>query len=62
MTLSNTVVTIREAAWLTDDAYSYDEVIRTMGEIISLCGGHLRTVTHSDVLDSYMQLAQVVTF
>ncbi|EDO34730.1 predicted protein, partial [Nematostella vectensis] len=36
------IVTIREASWLTDDTYSYEEVVRMMGEVMSCLRGEVR--------------------
>ena len=36
------MLTIREAAWLTDNAYKYEEVARATGEIVILLKGNLR--------------------
>ena len=38
-------MTIKEAAWLTDQTYTYAEVVRMMGEIMAILGGHVRVST-----------------
>lgn len=40
-----TIVTIREASWLTDNTYTYEEVVRMMGDVIAALHGDLR-VSH----------------
>jgi len=35
-------MTIREGAYLTDHTYSYEEVVRMMGEIAACLKGHIR--------------------
>ena len=37
-----TIITIREAAWLTDNTYKYEEVVRMMGDVIAALRGDLR--------------------
>ncbi len=37
-----TIITIREAAWLTDYTYKYEEVVRRMGELVAALRGNLR--------------------
>ena len=37
-----TIITIREAAWLTDNTYRYDEVVCMMGEIVSALHGEIQ--------------------
>ena len=34
-------------------------VIRTIGEIIGMCGGRMRILTHMDILCTYMTLAEI---
>ena len=31
-----TILTVREAAWLTDSTYEYKEVVRMMGELVAV--------------------------
>lgn len=40
--LEDDVITVREAAWLTDNTYTYEEVVRTIGEVLSVCKGCLQ--------------------
>lgn len=35
-------MTIREAVWLTDNTYKYEDLVRMMGEIISALEGKIR--------------------
>ena len=37
-----TIITIREASWLTDHTYTYDEVVKMMGELMAVFRGDLR--------------------
>ena len=36
------IITIREAAWLTDNTYKYEQVVRMMGEVLAVFRGDLR--------------------
>lgn len=36
------IITIREAAWLTDSTYKYEEVVRMMGELVGAFKGNLK--------------------
>lgn len=40
--MNETIITIREASWLTDHTYTYDEVVRMMGELVAVFRGDLR--------------------
>ena len=40
--LGKDIITIREAAWLTDNTYKYEDVVRMMGEIIATLRGNIR--------------------
>lgn len=40
--MSKEILTIREAVWLTDNTYKYEDLVRMMGEIVSVLGGRLR--------------------
>ncbi|KAM6346745.1 LOW QUALITY PROTEIN: cyclin-F-like [Podargus strigoides] len=46
--ISNEIVTIREAVWLTDNTYKYGDVVRMMGEIVSALEGKIRIPTIVD--------------
>jgi len=52
------VITIREAAWLTDNTYKYEQVVRTMGQALCVARGRLRASTHLDFLRMYIALAK----
>lgn len=41
------MLTIREAVWLTDNSYKYEELVRMMGEIISALEGKIRVSLES---------------
>ncbi|GFO18567.1 cyclin-f-like [Plakobranchus ocellatus] len=51
------ILTIREAAWLTDNSYSYQDVVRMMGELVAALGGNLRVL---NIHDYVMVLAPLV--
>ncbi|XP_077870463.1 cyclin-F-like [Saccoglossus kowalevskii] len=57
--LEKDIVTIREAAWLTDGTYSYEEVVRMMGEIVAVLHGQIRIPTVLDYLHLFCDLAAV---
>lgn len=40
--LSKDILTIREAVWLTDNTYQYEDLVRMMGEVISVLEGKIR--------------------
>lgn len=46
--LGTDIITIREAAWLTDNTYKYEDVVRMMGEITATLRGNIRTATSVD--------------
>lgn len=53
------VITIREAAWLTDNTYKYEQVVRTMGSALCAAGGKLRVPTTLDFLQLYAALENI---
>ncbi|XP_012939966.1 cyclin-F [Aplysia californica] len=42
------ILTIREAAWLTDNSYSYHDVVKMMGELVAALRGNIRVLTIQD--------------
>jgi len=40
--LGRDIITIREAAWLTDNTYKYEDVVRMLGEISAVLLGNFR--------------------
>lgn len=40
--VSKEILTIREAVWLTDNTYKYEDLVRMMGEIISALEGRIK--------------------
>ncbi|KAJ8398775.1 hypothetical protein AAFF_G00419720 [Aldrovandia affinis] len=46
--ISKEILTIREAVWLTDNTYKYEDLVRMMGEVISVLEGKIRTPTVLD--------------
>ncbi|XP_077979504.1 cyclin-F-like [Glandiceps talaboti] len=57
--LEKDIITIREAAWLTDGTYSYEEVVRMIGEIVAVLHGQIRVPTVLDYLMLFCDLASV---
>ena len=53
------MITIREAAWLTDNTYQYEQVVRTMGTALCAAGGQLRVPTTLDFLRLYITVESV---
>ncbi|KAG8429419.1 hypothetical protein GDO86_017435, partial [Hymenochirus boettgeri] len=49
--ISKEILTIREAVWLTDNTYKYEDLVRMMGEIISALDGKIRMPTVVDYKD-----------
>ncbi|KAM4697954.1 cyclin-F [Rhinophrynus dorsalis] len=57
--ISKEILTIREAVWLTDNTYKYEDLVRMMGEIISALEGKIRmptVVDYKDVLSHLLPL------
>ena len=54
--LGSDIITIREAAWLTDNTYKYEDVVRMMGEITATLRGNLRTATSVDFAEVFNTL------
>ncbi|KAH3860757.1 cyclin-F-like isoform X2 [Dreissena polymorpha] len=50
------IITIREAAWLTDNTYKYEDVVRMMGEITATLRGNLRMATSVDFAEIFNTL------
>ncbi|XP_072549721.1 cyclin-F isoform X2 [Salminus brasiliensis] len=46
--ISKDILTIREAVWLTDNTYQYEDLVRMMGEVISVLDGKIRVPTLLD--------------
>ncbi|XP_073713838.1 cyclin-F-like [Misgurnus anguillicaudatus] len=46
--ISKEILTIREAVWLTDNTYQYEDLVRMMGEVISVLDGKIQTPTVLD--------------
>lgn len=40
--MSKEILTIREAVWLTDNTYKYEDLVRMMGEVVSVLEGKIR--------------------
>lgn len=54
--ISKEILTIREAVWLTDNTYKYEDLVRMMGEIISALRGKIKVSDYK----CYAELSQVV--
>ncbi|XP_057673559.1 cyclin-F [Corythoichthys intestinalis] len=46
--ISKDILTIREAVWLTDNTYKYEDLVRMMGEVVSVLEGKIRCPTLLD--------------
>uniref|UniRef100_A0A8C5EB30 Cyclin-F n=1 Tax=Gouania willdenowi TaxID=441366 RepID=A0A8C5EB30_GOUWI len=46
--ISKEILTIREAVWLTDNTYKYEDLVRMMGEVVSVLEGNIRSPTLLD--------------
>lgn len=40
--ISKEILTIREAVWLTDNTYKYEDLVRMMGEVVAALEGRIR--------------------
>lgn len=59
--VSKEILTIREAVWLTDNTYQYEDLVRMMGEVIAVLRGKIRTPTlvdYGEVLQSLVPMEQ----
>uniref|UniRef100_A0A3B5B4M8 Cyclin-F n=1 Tax=Stegastes partitus TaxID=144197 RepID=A0A3B5B4M8_9TELE len=57
--ISKEILTIREAVWLTDNTYKYEDLVRMMGEVVSVLRGKIRSPTlldYGEVLLSLLPL------
>lgn len=43
--ISKEILTIREAVWLTDNTYKYEDLVRMMGEVVAVLEGNIRVRT-----------------
>ncbi|XP_004373459.1 cyclin-F [Trichechus manatus latirostris] len=57
--ISKEILTIREAVWLTDNTYKYEDLVRSMGEIMATLEGKIRIPTIVDYKDVLMALVPV---
>lgn len=48
--ISKEILTIREAVWLTDNTYKYEDLVRMMGEVVSVLEGKIRVSTTNFLL------------
>ncbi|XP_029433048.1 cyclin-F [Rhinatrema bivittatum] len=54
--ISKDILTIREAVWLTDNTYKYEDLVRMMGEIISALEGKIRIPTLVDYKEMLLNI------
>ncbi|XP_040047783.2 cyclin-F [Gasterosteus aculeatus] len=62
--ISKEILTIREAVWLTDNTYKYEDLVRMMGEVVSVLEGKIRSPTlldYGEVLLSLLPLERRTT-
>lgn len=62
--VSKEILTIREAVWLTDNTYKYEDLVRMMGEVVSVLQGKIRRPTlldYGEVLLSLLPLERRTT-
>ncbi|XP_061703271.1 cyclin-F isoform X2 [Syngnathoides biaculeatus] len=62
--MSKDILTIREAVWLTDNTYKYEDLVRMMGEVVSVLEGQVRSPTlldYGEVLLSLLPLERRTT-
>ncbi|KAL5018853.1 hypothetical protein ScPMuIL_004575 [Solemya velum] len=57
--LGKNIMTIREAAWLTDNTYKYEDIVRMMGEITATLKGKIRVPTSLDFVEIFSILASL---
>ncbi|XP_062599123.1 cyclin-F-like isoform X1 [Saccostrea cucullata] len=55
--LGKDIITIREAAWLTDNTYKYEDVVRMMGEISATLRGNIRVPNSLDFVEIFSSVA-----
>ncbi|XP_051878514.1 cyclin-F isoform X2 [Pristis pectinata] len=55
--ISKEILTIREAVWLTDNTYKYEDLVRMMGEIISALRGKIKTPTILDYAEVLLAIS-----
>ncbi|CAD5125621.1 DgyrCDS13823 [Dimorphilus gyrociliatus] len=56
---NSNILTIREAAWLTDNTYKYGDVVRMIGEITALTQGRLQLPTAYDFIEALGYVAEL---
>lgn len=60
--ISKEILTIREAVWLTDNTYQYEDLVRMMGEVISVLEGKIRVSDFRTVNSVYLSSPQQQRF
>ncbi|XP_013918760.1 PREDICTED: cyclin-F [Thamnophis sirtalis] len=57
--VSKEILTIREAVWLTDNTYKYEDLVRMMGEIISALEGRIKIPTIVDYKEVLLNITSL---
>ncbi|XP_058142593.1 cyclin-F [Dasypus novemcinctus] len=57
--ISKEILTIREAVWLTDNTYKYEDLVRMMGEVVAALEGRIRIPTVVDYKEVLVTLVPV---
>ncbi|EGD83559.1 hypothetical protein PTSG_04164 [Salpingoeca rosetta] len=57
--LEQDVVTIREAAWLTENTYDYEDVVQMVAAVLAVADGHVRRPSPNDYITIFAELSNV---
>lgn len=57
--MEDEVITIREAAWLTDNTYVYEQIVKAIGQSLFSARGNIRVATQHDYILVFLQLNKV---
>lgn len=52
--ISKEILTIREAVWLTDNTYKYEDLVRMMGEVVSVLEGKIRVCVETIDMENHV--------
>ena len=50
------ILTVKEAAWLTDGTYTYTQVVKMMGDVMGLLKGQYRVSTSSSKYHMFLYM------
>lgn len=53
--ISKEILTIREAVWLTDNTYQYEDLVRMMGEVIAVLDGKIQVGYRNTILLNFLK-------